>query len=211
MYTAAEDLHGLGSPRPAVSLQTSFTALAIAWVCLRSASPREASQHTRYRSDFAAMISAAMSASMNSIAWNPTIGLRTGAGPGRTRARARAHGRSRAHRAGADHDAFLDEPVLRELEALADLAEHAVVAHAHALERVDRMLEERTCACTWGCERLARLACPCRRGRRSPSPGRRRRGHARGRSPPRRRSSRATSRRRAPRRRRLGGRWSRPP
>ena len=78
---------------------------------------------------------------MNSIAWNRTIGLpellallreREGEvqGPGR-----------RAHRARADHQPLLDEPVLRELVAIADLAEHLVVGHPHALEREDRVLE----------------------------------------------------------------------
>jgi hypothetical protein len=47
----------------------------------------------------------------------------------------------RAHRPRADHQPFLDEPVLRELVALPDLAEHLVRADPHVLEREDRVLE----------------------------------------------------------------------
>ena len=86
------------------------------------------------------MISAAMSASMNSIAWNPTIAC-----PNCSRSLANAsefeRARGRAHRACADHEPLLDEPVFRELVSLAHLAEHRVLGKVHALEREDRMLE----------------------------------------------------------------------
>ena len=155
------------------------------------------------------MISAAMSASMNSIAWNATIGL-----PNCRRSSANASDRSSArvdgaHRARADHQPLLDEPVLRELVALADLAEHAD-RRRPARRRTRRSdARTRTCACTSACARAGRRASPCRRGTPSPSPGRRRRARAPGRSRRRRRSSRATSRRRSPSRRRRAARWSR--
>ena len=66
------------------------------------------------------MISAAMSASMNSIAWNSTIGRAELPPLLREREREVQRAGGRAHRARADHHALLHEPVLRELVALAD-------------------------------------------------------------------------------------------
>ena len=121
------------------------------------------------------MISAAMSASMNSIAWNVHDRL-----PELPRSFANASDevegpRRRAHRARADHQPLLDEPVLRELVPLADLAEH--LRHRRRARRRTRRsgARTRTCACTSGCARAARRACPCPPGTRWPSPGRRRR------------------------------------
>ena len=78
---------------------------------------------------------------MNSIAWKSTIGC-----PNCRRSFAKASDRSSARLGGADrpradHDPLLDEPVLRELEPLADLAQDLVVADPDVLEREDRMLE----------------------------------------------------------------------
>ena len=49
--------------------------------------------------------------------------------------------RGGADRSRADHQTFLDEPVLRQLDAPADPAEDPVVAHPDGLEREDRVLE----------------------------------------------------------------------
>jgi hypothetical protein len=72
-------------------------------------------------------MSTTLSAIIAPISWCSTIGR-----PPCGRSPQRALGR--ADRARRDHQPLLDEPVARELVALADLAEHRLLPHLHAVE-----------------------------------------------------------------------------
>ena len=83
-----------------------------------------------------------MSASMNSIAWSSTIGRPNCTRSFGEREREVERAGRRADRASADHDALLDEPVLRELEPLARPRRAPRPSPTpHVLEREDRVLE----------------------------------------------------------------------